>query len=246
MILGYYGWQHTPDGWLGILHAIGYSVCHQIPSHSFSIGNSSFPLCARCTGLYLGAFIGLVILIPLGRKSGIPSRPVILLMLLFVIAWLVDGANSFFSDLLNQVILYPPNNTLRLLTGFGMGFSVAITLGTLINYTVWQIQDQRPLLASAYPLLGMIFIGSILVVLISTQNEILMTIFAYLSIGSIVLSLCLLHTIIWIIILHKENTYRQWKDLIVVSSAGLLSAAIQITLLDILRYTLTGTWEAFI
>jgi len=246
LILGYYGWQHTPDGWLGKLHAIGYSVCHQIPSHGFYIGNSSFPLCARCTGLYLGALIGLVILIPSGRKSGIPSRPVIVLMLLFIIAWLVDGANAFFSDLLNQVILYPPTNTLRLLTGFGMGFSVAITLSTLINYTVWQIQDRHPFLTNAYPLLGMIAIAIVLIFLISTQNEILMTIFAYLSIGSIVLLLYLLHMIIWIILFHKENTYRHWKELLLVSSAGFLSAVIQIILLDILRFTLTGTWEAFI
>ena len=244
--VGFYGWQLAPQGWLGKLRAIGYSVCHQIPSHSFTIGEHHFPLCTRCMGLYLGALIGLVILFPLGRKSGLPSKPVILLMVLFVLAWLVDGGNSFFSDLFNRVMLYPSNNTLRLLTGLGMGFSVAITLATLINYTVWQTQDQHPLISSIYPLLSIIVIGMTFIWLISTQNEILMTIFAYLSIGSIVLLLCLLHMIIWIILFHKENTYRHWKELLLVSSAGFLSAVIQIILLDILRFTLTGTWEAFI
>jgi uncharacterized membrane protein len=33
-------------------------VCHQIPEHSFIYHNFVFPVCARCTGIYLGLFIG--------------------------------------------------------------------------------------------------------------------------------------------------------------------------------------------
>jgi len=242
LILWFFGWQHTPDGWLGKLHAIGYSVCHQIPAHSFTIGDTNFPLCARCTGMYMGALIGLIFLFPLGKKAGLPPHLVIALMVFFIVAWLVDGANSFFSDLMYRVILYPPNNTLRLLTGFGMGFSIAITLATLLNNTIWQIQDRQLLIRNLYPLLGMFITGILILWGISIKNEILMTIFAYLSIGSVVLLLCLLHTIMWIILLKKENTFNQWQDVIPFLSLGLLSATVQIILLDILRFTLTGTW----
>ena len=33
-------------------------VCHQIPEHSFIYHNFIFPVCARCTGIYFGLFIG--------------------------------------------------------------------------------------------------------------------------------------------------------------------------------------------
>ena len=44
----------TPPGLFGKADAIGYSVCHQIDLRSFHIGERQFPLCARCTGQFLG------------------------------------------------------------------------------------------------------------------------------------------------------------------------------------------------
>jgi uncharacterized membrane protein len=35
-------------------------VCHQLPEHSFKISSFTFPVCARCTGIYLGVFIGAI------------------------------------------------------------------------------------------------------------------------------------------------------------------------------------------
>jgi len=33
-------------------------VCMQIPEHTFVCGNFVFPVCARCTGIYSGLFLG--------------------------------------------------------------------------------------------------------------------------------------------------------------------------------------------
>jgi hypothetical protein len=51
-----------------------------------------------------------------------------------------------------------------------------------------------------------------------------------------------LHAIIWIIILHKENSYQNWKDLFFAANLGFIFTLGQILLLDLLRYTLTGSW----
>jgi hypothetical protein len=40
--------------WLGAL------VCHQRPDRSFHVGSVQWPVCARCTGLYLSAALGIV------------------------------------------------------------------------------------------------------------------------------------------------------------------------------------------
>ena len=45
---------------LGVFaYAAGSVVCHQLPERSFYWGQWKFPVCSRCTGLYVSAAIGL-------------------------------------------------------------------------------------------------------------------------------------------------------------------------------------------
>ena len=63
------GWLfNTPGGLLGKADAVGYAVCHRIDLRSFYIGDRQLPLCARCTGMYLGAMLGLVYQVFFGRR----------------------------------------------------------------------------------------------------------------------------------------------------------------------------------
>ncbi len=50
----------TPAGLLGKADAVGYAVCHRISVRSFFLDDRPLPLCARCTGMYLGAMAGLL------------------------------------------------------------------------------------------------------------------------------------------------------------------------------------------
>ena len=51
----------TGAGWLAALpYLVGSLVCHQIPERSFHLAGAQLPVCARCTGLYLGGALGLV------------------------------------------------------------------------------------------------------------------------------------------------------------------------------------------
>jgi uncharacterized membrane protein len=43
-----------------VIFAIGAVICHQRPERSFFWGAHQFPVCARCTGLYLSALAGLM------------------------------------------------------------------------------------------------------------------------------------------------------------------------------------------
>ena len=47
-------------GLLGKLDAVGYAVCHRLDSHSLHVGSLQLPLCARCTGEFNAAAIGLI------------------------------------------------------------------------------------------------------------------------------------------------------------------------------------------
>ena len=86
-----------------------YAVCHRIPSHSFFIGGRQLPLCARCSGTYLGALAGIVVLLALGRgrANRFPAPKFLVVFGIFMAAWAIDGVNSY------AVVLPGPAAALR-------------------------------------------------------------------------------------------------------------------------------------
>lgn len=54
----------------GLIYAAASIVCHQRPERSFTLGGASLPVCARCTGLYVGALVAGGLLLVRGRTHG--------------------------------------------------------------------------------------------------------------------------------------------------------------------------------
>ena len=46
---------------LGV-YAIGHLICHQLPARSFHLWGAALPVCARCTGIYIGAAVTSILL----------------------------------------------------------------------------------------------------------------------------------------------------------------------------------------
>jgi hypothetical protein len=63
----------TPPGILGKADAIGYAVCHRIAERSFHTHDRPLPLCARCTGMYLGVIAGLAYFAE-ATRAGPPAK----------------------------------------------------------------------------------------------------------------------------------------------------------------------------
>jgi len=122
--------SHTPAGCYSKAFTVGSSLCHQIPSHSPILNGVQFPLCMRCTGLYLGSLIGLAYALFAGKKAGIPQKPYLMLMLGIFVIWGGDGINSLISDFLKRPFLYQTTNLTRSITGYGMGLVMATALAT--------------------------------------------------------------------------------------------------------------------
>jgi len=155
---------NTPAGLLGKADAIGYAVCHRIDVRSFHFANGrQLPLCARCSGMYLGAMLGLAYLAALDRRrGGLPPRPIQTIFGLFALAFAVDGLNSFMSLVPGLPGLYQPQNWLRLVTGTGMGLVIAAFLFPAFNQTVWRDWDPRPALGTFKMLAGLVLLAGIL------------------------------------------------------------------------------------
>jgi uncharacterized membrane protein len=245
----------TPSGLLGKADAVSYAVCHRIASHSFFIGDRQFPLCARDTGMHLGALVGLLFMARTGKKSGMPSKKILLVLGLFLLAFAADGVNSYIGLGIEEGALpplpfeihqlYPSQNWLRLLTGSLMGIGISAILYPVFNQTVWAQASKEPALKS-WRQLGIV-IGLVLFVDMGMLSGIpfLLYPFAILSTLNILIVLTMIYTVIWIMLLKKENTYQQRNQLHVLLAVSFATAILQIGIMDYVRLMLTGTWQGF-
>lgn len=239
-------WLHlAPPGVDGKLWAIGYSVCHQMTSHSYIINGMQLPLCSRCTGLFLGDLSTLAILASQERRNGFPPRSIRWILLVFVLAYGVDGINSTLASVSDEVALYTPTALARLVTGTLMGIVLGSLVMTLWNQILWKEGDARPLLNS-YRLLGTCLVGGTLVdVLVAAGVPFLYYPLAILSSGSVVLLIAMVYTLLWTLVLKRENTLVKWQQAPWIFLLGGISAMVQIAGLDLVRFMITQSWAGF-
>ncbi|HLE16253.1 MAG TPA: DUF2085 domain-containing protein [Anaerolineales bacterium] len=235
----------TPAGLLGKADAIGYAVCHRIDLRSFHIGERPLPLCARCSGMYLGAVLGLIFLVVRGRRAGTPPKKILLVLGVMVVVFVVDGLNSFLSLFPGFPSLYTPSNTIRLITGTWMGLVIAAVLMPAFNETAWQDRDPRPAIGNFRSLGLLIALGFLLDLVILTEVPIVLFPLALISAAGVLILLTMIYSIMWLMIFKHENRYYRMKEMYFSILAGFTVALFQIALMDLGRYLLTGTWEGF-
>jgi uncharacterized membrane protein len=239
-------WLHeTPPGLLGKADAVGYAVCHRIPSHSFFFGERQMPLCARCTGMYLGAFLALIFQSRHGKKGALPSKSTWIVIGIFVLAFAIDGINSTFSDLPFIPDLYTTENWIRGLTGLGMGLSMGLVIYPTFVQSIFKSWTNVTVLPN-WKSLGVLILLSIPVFLgMVSENMLLLYPFAIISSGTIILLLTMIYTIVWTMLLKKENSFTTLKEAKWISLAGLATAILQIGIMAAVRFAATGTWQGF-
>jgi uncharacterized membrane protein len=157
------------DWIIGLAHWFGSAVCHQLPADSYLIAGIQLPLCARCTGMYVGALTTLMFFTWRHPRSiGLPRSWVIAALPVFFLAWAGDGVNSFLSSIPGLPHLYPPQNILRLITGTLMGITLGSIIFVMFNAVVWRNVDHAPILATPRELLALLGLGTLLVLAVQS------------------------------------------------------------------------------
>jgi uncharacterized membrane protein len=101
------------------VYAAGHAVCHQLPARSFHLWGASLPVCARCTGIYIGAAGTAIVL--RGSRIRQHSNPRVMLLLA-----LVPTAATLIFEWTTGVT---PANWIRALAGLPLGAAVAWAIG---------------------------------------------------------------------------------------------------------------------
>ena len=237
---------NTPPGLLGKADAIGYAVCHRIDLRSFHLGDRQIPLCARCSGMYLGAVLGLIYQALISRRrTGFPMWKIIVPISLFALVFIVDGINSFLSLFPGAPSLYEPSNTFRLLTGTGVGLAIAVVLYPAFNVTIWRMIDPRPAFTNFKSFLILVLLALGLNALILLENPIVLYPLSIVSSAGVIVLLTMVYTMVLVMVFNSENRYNQKRQMFYAVIGGLTLALIQIGILDLIRYFFTRTWNGF-
>jgi uncharacterized membrane protein len=240
------GWLWlTPGGLLGKADAIAYAVCHRITSHSFLIDGQQFPLCARCTGMYLGALLGLAFQAAQGRLGKMPSLKTYFLLGLLVAAFGIDGVNSYLHFFPQAPSLYQPQNWLRLVTGTGMGLAMVAVLLPAFHQTMWKTWTSRSAVSSGKQLAVLFALAGLLIVSVLSGVPFIALPLAVLGSVGVLTLLTMVYSMVLVMIFKKDNTFEKFGQLWLPLMGGFTLALLQIGVTDLLRFALTKTWSGF-
>jgi uncharacterized membrane protein len=214
------------------IDAIGYGLCHQLPSRTFFAGGLWFPVCARDTGIYFGIVATFCILLVLYRKrsdAGFFPVPVLVLVGFMFVPLAFDGVTSYLG-------LRETCNTVRFFTGCGAGSACGILL-------FWALRTFLPT-------------GDVNKKLLSTPLDlsVLLGADAVLSVGffygfpwcgffgAFFISLCILATItllnvlIFLSIKRRKSFYSVRRHLVLICVSAACATFLELACLGILKY----------
>ncbi|MCL4527885.1 MAG: DUF2085 domain-containing protein [Chloroflexi bacterium] len=243
----------APPGLMGKLDAVGYAVCHRLPSHSLFVGDTQLPLCARCTGEFNAAAVALLFQgFVSRRKSKLPNRGIIAILVIFFLAFGIDGSNSYLALLkqsyagafANIPNLYVTNNITRVFTGSGMGIAMASVLFPMYNQSIWRVPDEKPALSWRQfgILVGIVFLFDLAAI---SNVDIFLYFIALLSTLGVLALLSMVFSIVWVMTMKQDNAFDHPRQLWLPAVAGLTLAFILILSIDLFRFNLTHTWTGF-
>lgn len=238
-------WMAAPGDLLDKADHVGYAVCHQIPVRSFFLGGRQLPLCARCSGQFLGALLGLGVLLALrrGRAGLLPPAAIIATLVGFFVVWAIDGLNSYLTLFPSAPHLYEPSNLLRVTTGAMQGVALITLVLPFFNATLWaDVKQQR--VVGRWREVGLLLLVVVAIVLLmSSEQDVLLYPLALLSVGGTLLLLTMVNTMLVTLALRRDNTVLRGRDAAPLLIAGLALGLIEVLAINLLRAWLTAALD---
>jgi len=170
---------------------IGSLVCHQVPDRTIPIGNNLLPLCARCTGIYTGFFIGLAYQFALWQNKirKLPALKISILSSLVIVVLIFDAVGSYLQ-------IWTTPNHIKLILGLLGGSSISLFLFPPFNFSLFPCREKESGMTFWWEYTGLIFLLGFAIFFIMSQKPIFYYPVAVVSIAGILLMYSMLITTI--------------------------------------------------
>ncbi|HEX2978654.1 MAG TPA: hypothetical protein VHO48_00165 [Anaerolineaceae bacterium] len=126
-----------------------------------------------------------------------------------------------------------------------MGLAISAFLFPVFNQTLWIDWDPAPVLANARQLGLMVLLVVGIDILILLEIPVVLYPLALASAVGVLLVLSLVYTMVCVMLFKQENRFQSLRQIAVPCLGGLTLALLQIAVLDLARFWLTGTWQGF-
>lgn len=222
----------------------GAGVCHRIVERTFSVAGQSLPLCARCTGIYLGFLATAATSFLRGRRRPVafPPSGILLLLLLFLFIAGVDGVNSYLAFFPGLPHLYKPHNAFRLLTGALEGIALAGFLLPVLHLSLWQSPQECSPIPNLRELgLTILLTGGLVLPALWPAGPYLYLV-AGLSLAGLFLAMGLVNTLLVAVLSRRSGQVSHWSEAAVLFAWGCFLGMLEMAGLSWLRYSLTGSF----
>ena len=110
----------------GLTYLAGSVVCHQLPDRSFHLAGAQLPVCARCTGLYVGGALGSIAWLVWRRvrprdAASLDRRRATMTIAIVAAPTIITGATAFLG-------VWDVSNTSRALLALPLGVAAGAVL----------------------------------------------------------------------------------------------------------------------
>lgn len=241
----------TPGGILGKADAVGFAVCHQIEARSFLFPDGrALPLCARCSGTFLGVLVGLfgpALLRGRRHAGGFPATGILVVLLVASALWAFDGANSYLHLIPREGLprLYSPTNFLRLTTGMFHGITMGSLILPVVNATLWADASGEPTLRRWWELAALYGAGVLLILMVLSGAAVWVYPLSILSAMGVMVIMTAIMMVMVTTLLGLEGAARTVHDIIPLAMLGLAAALVFLGGIDAVRLVVFGSWDGF-
>jgi uncharacterized membrane protein len=226
---------------------VGAAICHRITDRSFAINGRQLPLCARCTGMYLGVALAFGVLLLAGRwrRTDLPPLPLLITLVGFIGLMGIDGLNSYSHFFPNFPHLYEPQNWLRLTTGMGAGLAMGLLIFPALMQTLWRDVNGRPIIETAGELAGVVLLAGTAVLLVLSNQPTILYVLALVSVAGVLLIVTSINAVLLLMLFKRDGFAVRWQETAVPLLISFTLTIVQLGTIALLRFNFTGTITGF-